>query len=77
MLDTLLAAQKLDNTFNDELIRAEVNTFMFGGHDTTTIALTFVLFNLSIYPDIQEKVFQEINKIHGEILVLILILIDR
>lgn len=66
MLDTLFFAQMTDNTISDESIREEVDTFMFGGHDTTTIALTFILFNLAAHPEIQSKVFNEVNQICGE-----------
>ncbi|XP_059620231.1 probable cytochrome P450 4ac1 [Phlebotomus argentipes] len=60
MLDTLLAAEA-DGLIDTEGIREEVDTFMFEGHDTTSAALTFIFLLLAHHPDVQERVFQEIE----------------
>lgn len=71
MLDTLLASE--ENQLIDEAgICEEVDTFMFEGHDTTSSGITFSLLLLATYPDIQQRVHDElreaINKNNGEML---------
>lgn len=66
-LDLLLEQNMEGNKWTDEELREEVDTFMFAGHDTTTSAVLFNLFALGNYPEIQEKVHEEIDSIfHGE-----------
>ena len=50
--------KKLD----EEQLRAMVFTFMVAGHETSTVSLTWTLYYLSKYPEIQEKARQEVNK---------------
>lgn len=64
MLDLLLAAEE-KGEIDLEGIREEVNTFMFEGHDTTAMAITFGLMILAKHKDIQEKIYQECQKIFG------------
>ncbi|XP_064648895.1 cytochrome P450 4F1-like [Lineus longissimus] len=47
---------------NDEIL-AEVNTFLFAGHDTTTSALCWTLYQLALEPEHQEQCRMEINEI--------------
>nr|QIK02100.1 cytochromes P450 family 4 [Holotrichia parallela] len=65
-LDLLLEYSTRDPSFTEEDIRQEVDTFMFEGHDTTATSITFALYALAIYPDIQEKVFAEIENIFSD-----------
>lgn len=51
------------HSFTDEELREEVDTFMFAGHDTTTTAISWVLFLLGTHPNIQEDVFAELDTI--------------
>lgn len=44
-------------------VRAEVNTFMFEGHDTTSSGILWTLYELGRNPDIQEKAYEEICSI--------------
>eukprot|EP00069_Balaena_mysticetus_P007368 bmy_19202T0 len=51
-IDVLLLARDEDGKeLSDEDIRAEADTFMFEGHDTTSSGLSWVLFNLAKYPE--------------------------
>lgn len=62
MLDTLLAAEA-KGQIDEEGIREEVDTFTFEGHDTTSAALTFILFLLASHEDVQQRVYEEIHGI--------------
>lgn len=60
LLDILLTSTINDEPLSNSDIREEVDTFLFAGHDTTTTALSFVFFCLAKYPEIQQKVYEEI-----------------
>ncbi|XP_005406121.1 PREDICTED: cytochrome P450 4F22 [Chinchilla lanigera] len=63
-IDVLLLAKDEDGKeLSDEDIRAEADTFMFEGHDTTSSGLSWALFNLAKYPEYQEKCREEIQEI--------------
>ncbi|XP_014284316.1 cytochrome P450 4C1 [Halyomorpha halys] len=46
----------------DQDIKDEVVTFMFEGHDTSTMALSYTLWLLGLHPEIQEALFQEVSQ---------------
>ncbi|XP_070169770.1 cytochrome P450 4C1-like isoform X2 [Polyergus mexicanus] len=54
MLDLLIAVSR-DNSLTDLDIREEVDTFMFAGHDTTAMSMTFALLLLAEHKDIQQS----------------------
>lgn len=66
-LDLLL--EKLNSSgeqkLTDEEIREEVDTFMFEGHDTTAMALSWTLFLLGHHKDIQKKLQTEIDLLYS------------
>lgn len=62
LLDILLQSTVDDQPLANEDIREEVDTFMFAGHDTTTSGISFCLYNIAKYPEVQQKVFEEIRK---------------
>lgn len=64
MLDTLLQAQQ-EGLIDDEGIEEETDTFTFEGHDTTSAGMTFSLLLLAHHPEVQEKLFQEIEEMTG------------
>uniref|UniRef100_A0A3Q2Y412 aromatase n=1 Tax=Hippocampus comes TaxID=109280 RepID=A0A3Q2Y412_HIPCM len=48
---------------SDEDIRAEVDTFMFEGHDTTASGISFILHTLACHPEHQNKCREEIAQV--------------
>ncbi|XP_063924877.1 cytochrome P450 4C1-like [Zophobas morio] len=65
MLDLLLSAKNDGADIDYEGIREEVDTFMFEGHDTTSMAISFLLLVLANLQDIQAKVLEEILSVVG------------
>ncbi|XP_025269073.1 cytochrome P450 4C1-like [Camponotus floridanus] len=65
MLDLLIAASR-ENSLTDLDIREEVDTFIFGGHDTTATSLMFLLLLLAEHKDIQERVRAEVDTVMQE-----------
>ncbi|CAL8148227.1 unnamed protein product [Orchesella dallaii] len=64
-LDLLLDAQRADNFLTDINVREETDTFMFEGHDTTSAAVSWTTFLLSLHPECQKKVHRELDDIFG------------
>ncbi|KMQ90454.1 cytochrome p450 4c1 [Lasius niger] len=62
MLDILIMASR-EGFLTDLDIREEVDTFMFEGHDTTAMGITFALLLLAEHKDIQERVRVEIDTV--------------
>ncbi|XP_005406114.1 PREDICTED: leukotriene-B4 omega-hydroxylase 3-like [Chinchilla lanigera] len=63
-IDVLLMSKDKDGKeLSDEDIRAEADTFMFGGHDTTASGLSWVLYNLAKHPEYQERCRQEVQEV--------------
>ncbi|KAF7279570.1 hypothetical protein GWI33_007032 [Rhynchophorus ferrugineus] len=64
-LDHLIKTTINGRPLSDIELRDEVNTFMFEGHDTTSSAISFCLYNLSLHSSVQEKVLQEQKSLFG------------
>ena len=47
-------------------IRAEVDTFVFEGHDTTASGITWTLYNLALHPEHQEICRKEVDEIFDQ-----------
>ncbi|ELV12926.1 Cytochrome P450 4A11 [Tupaia chinensis] len=66
-LDILLLAQvKSGSSLSDQDLRAEVDTFMFGGHDTTASGISWILYALATHPEHQQKCREEIQSLLGD-----------
>nr|KAF6480790.1 hypothetical protein HJG59_010615 [Molossus molossus] len=63
-IDVLLLTKDEDGKkLPDEDIRAEADTFMLEGHDTTASGLSWVLYNLAKHPEYQERCRQEVQQL--------------
>ncbi|KAJ8246249.1 hypothetical protein GJAV_G00265470 [Gymnothorax javanicus] len=61
-IDVLLLSKDEDgNGLTNEEIKAEADTFMFEGHDTTASGISWVLYNLAQHPQYQDQCRAEIN----------------
>ncbi|XP_060906169.1 cytochrome P450 4B1 [Labrus mixtus] len=59
----LLARDENQQGLSDEDMRAEVDTFMFEGHDTTASGISFILYSLACNPEHQKMCREEINQV--------------
>ncbi|XP_058513694.1 cytochrome P450 4F2-like [Ochotona princeps] len=57
----LLSKDEEGKELSDEDLRAEADTFMFEGHDTTASGLSWILYNLAKHPEYQERCRQEVQ----------------
>ncbi|XP_028985122.1 cytochrome P450 4B1-like isoform X1 [Betta splendens] len=63
-LDILLFAKDENQQgLSDEDLRAEVDTFMFEGHDTTASGMSFILYSLACHPEHQRICRNEIMEV--------------
>ncbi|NXU57822.1 CP4B1 protein, partial [Turnix velox] len=66
-LDILLCSKDANGVgLSDEDLRAEVDTFMFEGHDTTASGISWLLYCLSLHPEHQQRCREEIQGILGD-----------
>nr|XP_042903352.1 cytochrome P450 4C1-like [Parasteatoda tepidariorum] len=65
-MDLLLDLHLQGEQITEEGIQEEVDTFMFEGHDTTAMGIIFSLYCIGLYPEIQKKIYEELDSIFGE-----------
>lgn len=66
-LDILLCAKdEKGNPLSNEDLRAEVDTFMFEGHDTTASGISWLLYCMALNPEHQQRCKEEIQELLGE-----------
>ncbi|XP_067133086.1 cytochrome P450 4C1-like [Centruroides vittatus] len=65
-LDLLLNHHLTDGSLDEEDIREEGDTFMFEGHDTTSMKISWSLYLLELHPHIQEKLYQALEEIFAK-----------
>ena len=51
---------------DDYQLRALVFTFLFAGHETTGVSMSWTLYELAKYPQIQEKIRKEAKEVLGD-----------
>ncbi|XP_028969051.1 cytochrome P450 4c3-like [Galendromus occidentalis] len=64
-LDLLLVEHLKNKTLSVSDIREEVDTFMFEGHDTTSMGITWATYLIGLHPEVQEKIFEEMESVFG------------
>ncbi len=52
-----------DQRISDEDILNNINTFMFAGSDTSSLSVTWILYLLSVYPEVQDRLRAELLSI--------------
>ncbi|GIY23003.1 cytochrome P450 4c3 [Caerostris darwini] len=65
LLDVLLKLHIEDKVLDEDGVRQEVDTFIVGGHDTIAIAVKWALFLIGLYPEVQERIHQELDSVLG------------
>ncbi|CAB3992331.1 cytochrome P450 4c21-like [Paramuricea clavata] len=62
LLDRLIEAvdEETGQGMDEEELFSEVFAFLFAGHETSSVALSWILYYLAQYPDIQEKIRREV-----------------
>ncbi|XP_054835333.1 cytochrome P450 4A4-like [Eublepharis macularius] len=66
-LDILLSAKDENEVgLSDEDLRAEVDTFMFEGHDTTASGISWILYAMAQNPEHQQRCREELKDTVGE-----------
>jgi len=64
LLSALLAGHdEHGQPLDDKALRDEVITFFLAGHETTALALSWTWFMLATHPEIQEKVWAEVDSV--------------
>jgi cytochrome P450 family 4 len=66
LLDVLLQSTIDNKPLSNQDIQEEVDTFTFAGHDTTSTAIAFTLYLISIHPECQQKLLKEIDDVIGD-----------
>ncbi|KAK3084838.1 hypothetical protein FSP39_019991 [Pinctada imbricata] len=63
-LDILVTAKDVNGEgLSDLEIRAEVDTFLFEGHDTTASAISWAIYSLAKYPEHQQSIYEEVHSV--------------
>ncbi|KAJ1527848.1 hypothetical protein ONE63_007788 [Megalurothrips usitatus] len=65
-LELLIESSQNGAALTDQDIKEEVDTIMFEGHDTTAAGSSFFLCMMGLYPDIQDRVVEELDQIFGD-----------
>ncbi|XP_046828219.1 cytochrome P450 4C1-like isoform X3 [Vespa crabro] len=64
LLDFLLETSHEEEGYTEKDIRDEMNTILLAGSETTATTISFVLLMLASFPEIQNKVYEELNQIY-------------
>ncbi|KAF5283093.1 hypothetical protein FQA39_LY17434 [Lamprigera yunnana] len=65
LLQLLIELSENGAGFTDDELRNEVDTFMIAGSDTTASTMSFTFIMLAMFPDIQQKVYEEVMDVLG------------
>lgn len=62
----LLARMENGDSLSDKDLRAEVDTFMFEGHDTTASGVSWIFYALATHPKHQQRCREEVQSVLGD-----------
>lgn len=48
---------------DDKIIRDQIETIVIAGNETTALSLSYIILLLAMYPDVQEKVYDELRSV--------------
>ncbi|GIY46222.1 cytochrome P450 4c3 [Caerostris darwini] len=65
LLDVLLKLHIEDQVLDEEGVRQEVDTFISAGHETVAVAVKWALYLIGLYPEVQERIHQELDSVLG------------
>ncbi|XP_050664272.1 cytochrome P450 4C1-like [Leptidea sinapis] len=65
-LDLLISMSGGDSGYTEVELREEVLTFLLAATDTSAVAMGFVLKLVGKYPDVQEKIYRELQDVFGD-----------
>ncbi|GFS72894.1 cytochrome P450 4c3 [Nephila pilipes] len=65
LIDLLLELHFETQELSEEDICEEVNTFIVAGHETVSLTITWALYLIGLYPDVQAKIHEELDRIFG------------
>lgn len=54
------------SSLSDKALRAEVDSLMFGGHDTPASGISWVFYALATHPDHQQRCREEVQSLLGD-----------
>ncbi|GFX01718.1 cytochrome P450 4V2 [Trichonephila clavipes] len=66
LIDALLKLHLESQELSEEDVVEEIITFILAGYETVAMSLTWALYLIGLYPDVQEKIQEEIDKVFGE-----------
>ncbi|XP_047368012.1 cytochrome P450 4C1-like [Vespa velutina] len=64
LFDFLFELSHEGEIYTEENTRDEINTLIIAGSETSATTISFVLLMLATFPEIQDKVYEEINRIY-------------
>ncbi|KAF8763959.1 Cytochrome P450 4V2 like protein [Argiope bruennichi] len=65
-MDLLVEEHLKNNSLSENDIKQEVDSFVFAGHDTTSVTMSWCLWMIGLHPWIQDKIHEELDIIFGE-----------
>ncbi|XP_047368010.1 cytochrome P450 4C1-like [Vespa velutina] len=64
LFDFLFELSNEGEVYTEKDIRDEMNTILLAGSETSATTISFVLLMLATFPEIQDKVYEEVNQIY-------------
>jgi len=50
----------------DSVVASNTMTFLVAGHDSTSTAITMLLYHVASHPEVEQKVFEEVSRVVGD-----------